>query len=135
MDGSAISLSHMKTPITALLATTLITFTASASQQLLLESTVTENHAKGDPELISVPRITVESGKPANIQVGNLGYTLIPTLHYDGMVDIRVVMTDHKDGKVQKIASPRLTTKLGEVAVVQIGQKTSRQPSRPRHHW
>ena len=112
----------MKTTITTLLATIVITLTASASPALLVETTITEHHAKGGKDVLMAPRITVESGKQATIQVGKLEYAVTPTLLDDGTVDLRATVTERDGKKADKLAAPRIKAKLGQVAEIQIGQ-------------
>lgn len=113
------STTQMKTAINALLATIAIALTASASPELVLETTITEHHAPGGKTVMSAPRIKIESGKQATAQVGNVECTFTPTLKIDGTVDFRAVFTKHK---ADKIAAPCITAKLGQVVEIQIGQ-------------
>lgn len=90
----------MKTTINTLLATILITLTASASPALLVETTITEHHAKG----------------------GKLEYAVTPTLLDDGTVDLRAVLTERDGKNADRLAAPQIKSKLGQVAEIQIGQ-------------
>jgi len=112
----------MKTTIITLLATIVITLTASASPALLVETTITEHHAKDGKDVLLAPSITVESGKQASIQVGKLEYAVTPTLLNDGTVDLRAILTKHDGKKADKLAAPRIKAQLGQVAEIQIGQ-------------
>ena len=112
----------MKTTISTLLASILITLSASASPALLVETTITEHHAKGGKDVLAAPSITVESGKQATIQVGKLEYAITPTLLDDGTVDLRAILTERDGKKADKLAAPRIKAKLGLVAEIQIGQ-------------
>jgi type II secretory pathway component GspD/PulD (secretin) len=112
----------MKTAINTLLATIVITLTASASPALLVETTITEHHAKGGKDVLMAPRITVESGKQATIQVGKLEYAITATLLDGGTVDLRAILTERDGKNADKLAAPRITAKLGQVAEIQIGQ-------------
>ena len=112
----------MKTTINTLLATIVITLTASASPALLVETTITEHHAKGGKDVLMAPRITVESGKQATIQVGKLEYAITATLLDGGTVDLRAILTERDGKKADKLAASRITAKLGQVAEIQIGQ-------------
>ena len=62
----------MKTTVTSLLATIAMAFTASAAPTLLVETTITENHANGGPDVLKAPAISVESGKQATVKIGKL---------------------------------------------------------------
>ena len=112
----------MKTSINTLLATIAIALTASASPTLLVETTITEHHAKGGKDVLAAPRITVESGKQAIIQVGKLEYAITPTLLDDGTVDLRAILTERDGEKADELAAPRIKAELGQVAEIQIGQ-------------
>lgn len=112
----------MKTTLNTFLATILITLTASASPPLLVETTITEHHAKGGKDVLGAPRIIVESGKQAGIQVGKLEYTVTPTLLDDGTVDLRAILTERDGKKAHKLLAPHINAKLGEVAEIQVGQ-------------
>jgi hypothetical protein len=114
----------MKTTVTSLLATIAMAFTASASPSLLVETTITENHAKGGKDVLAAPSITVESGKQASIQVGKLEYAVTPTLLDNGTVDLRAVLTERDGEKVDRLAAPQIKAKLGKVAEIQIGDLT-----------
>jgi type II secretory pathway component GspD/PulD (secretin) len=112
----------MKTTINTLFATILITLTASASPALLVETTITEHHAKGGKDVLAAPSITVESGKQAIIQVGKLEYAVTPTLLDDGTVDLRAVLTERDGKNADRLAAPQIKSELGQVAEIQIGQ-------------
>jgi hypothetical protein len=114
----------MKTAIIALLSTIVASVTASASQALLVETTITEQHAKGGPDVLSAPSIKVESGKQATVTIGNLEYAVTPTLLDDGIVDISAILTERHGEKSDKLAAPHIKAKLGEAAKIQIGQLT-----------
>jgi hypothetical protein len=113
----------MKTAITTLLTTIAMTLSASASPALLVETTITEQHTNGNrgKDVLAAPRITVESGKKATIRVGKLEYTVTPTLLDDGTVELRAVLTEHNAKKADKLAEPRITAKLGQIAEIQVG--------------
>lgn len=112
----------MKTAITTLLATILIAFTASASPALLVETTISEHNTKGGKDVLVAPRVTVESGKQAIIQVGKLEYAVTPTLLDNGTVELRATLTERDGKKADQLAVPRITAKLDQVAEIQIGQ-------------
>ena len=112
----------MKTAINTLLATIVITVTASASPALLVETTITKHHTKGGKDVLTTPHITVESGKQAIIQVGKLEYAVTPTLLDDGTVDLRAILTERNGKKADVLAAPRINAKLGQVAEMQTGQ-------------
>ena len=114
----------MKAAIIALLSTVVASVTACASKALLVETTITEQHAQGGPDMLWAPSITVESGKQAIIQVGNLDYAVTPTLFDDGTVVISAILTQHNGEKFDKLAAPPVKAKLGEAAEIQIGQQT-----------
>jgi hypothetical protein len=111
----------MKTTVTSLLATIAIAFTASAAPTLLVETTITENHANGGKDVLAAPSITVESGKQAIIQVGKLEYAVTPTLLDNGTVDLRAVLTERDGEKADRLAAPQIKAKLGKVAEIRIG--------------
>lgn len=112
----------MKTAIIALLSTIVAVVTASASQALLVQTTIIKHDDKGRPDVCSAPSITVESGKQAIIQVGKLEYAVTPTLLDDGTVDISAILTERDGKRSDELAAPRIKTKLGEAAQIQIGQ-------------
>ena len=114
----------MKTAIIALLSTIVASVTASASQALLVETTITEQHANGGPDVLAVPSITVESGKQSTVKIGKLEYAVTPTLLDDGTVDISAILTKRDGEKSDKLAAPRIKAKLGEAAKIHIGQLT-----------
>ena len=111
----------MKKTINTLLATIVITLTASAAPVLLVETTISEHHAKGGKDVLLAPRIIVESGKQASIQVDKLEYTIIPTLLDDGTVDLRAALTKQNGKQADKLAAPRIKAKLNQAATIQIG--------------
>ena len=112
----------MKTTIITLLATIVITLTASASPALLVETTITEHHANGGKDVLLAPSITVESGKQASMQVGKFDYAVTPNLLNDGTVDLRAILTKHNGMKTDMLATPSIKAQLGEVAEIQIDQ-------------
>ena len=112
----------MKTTINTLLATIVITLTVSASSALLVETTITEHHAKGGKDVLLAPRMIVESGKQASIQVNKLEYTIIPTLLDDGTVDLRTTLTKQNGKQADKLAAPRIKAKLNQAVTIQIGE-------------
>jgi hypothetical protein len=114
----------MKTAIIALLSTIVASVTASASQALLVQTTIIEHDDKGRTEVLSAPSITIESGKRAVVQIGKLEYAVTPTLLDDGTVDISAILTEREGEKSDKLAAPRIKTKLGEAAQIEIGQYT-----------
>jgi hypothetical protein len=118
----------MKTSIIALIATIVSAVTACASPALLVETTITEQHAKGGPDVLSAPSIKVESGEQATVQIGirdhEIVYAVTPTLLDDGTVDISAILTKRDGEKSDKLAAPRIKAKLGEAAEIQIGQQT-----------
>ncbi|MEP6671938.1 MAG: hypothetical protein ABJF10_22440 [Chthoniobacter sp.] len=115
----------MKTTIHTLLATIAISLTASASPALLVEITTAEHHAnvvnvvKG---VLTIPSVTVESGKQTTIQIGKLEYAVTPTLLDDGTVDLSATVTQGDDKKAEKLVVPSVKTKLGNGVDIQIGQ-------------
>jgi len=109
----------MKTTMNTLFATAAIALVASASPELVLETTIAEHHAQGGKGVLSAPRIKIESGKQALVQVGKVECAFTPTLKNDGTVDLRAVFTEHK---ADKLAAPCITAKLGQVVEIQIGQ-------------
>jgi len=111
----------MKTTINALLATIAISLTASASPALLLEITFTE-HADAGKDVLATS-CTLESGKQVVIQIGKFEYGVTPTLLDDGAVDLRTTVTPAGDKKAEKLVVPTITTKLENVAEIQIGQR------------
>jgi hypothetical protein len=112
----------MKTTINTLLATIVVTLTASASPALLVETTITEHHAKGGKDVLMAPRLTVESGKQASIQAGKLEYAVTATLLSDGTVDLSTTLTERDGKKADKLTAPRIIAKPGQVAKIEIGQ-------------
>lgn len=114
----------MKTSVTSLLATIAMAFTASAAPTLLVETTITERHASGGPDVLKAPAISVESGKQASVEIGKLEYAVTPTLIDDGTIKLRVVLTERDGEKPDRLAAPQIKANLGEVAEVRIGDLT-----------
>ncbi|MEI6491485.1 MAG: hypothetical protein WCO94_02970 [Verrucomicrobiota bacterium] len=114
----------MKTTITTLIASIAVTLAASASPTLLVETTITEQHATGGPDVMKVPRISVESGKQAIVQIGKLEYAVTPTLLADSTVDVRAILTQRSGEQADVLAAPGINTKIGQAAEVKIGKLT-----------
>jgi hypothetical protein len=114
----------MKTTITTLLAAIAIPLAVSASPALILETTITENHATGGPDVMKVPQISPESGKQAVVKVGKLEYAVTPTLLDDGTVDLRAVLTERHGDKADVLTAPAIKVKIGQVGEVKIGELT-----------
>lgn len=112
----------MKTVTLALFASLAIAFTASASPELLVETTITQNHAEGGPDVLKAPNIKVKSGEPTVVVVGQLEYTVTPTLKEDGKVEVRAVVIEHKSDQADQLAAPLITTKLGQTAETKVGE-------------
>ena len=111
----------MKITISILLATLVITFTAFAAPVLLVKTTITENHANGDKDVLEAPWLTVESGKKATIPVGKFEYTVTPTLLKDGYVDLFVILNGDNGNEAVHL-NTHITAKLGQVAVMGTGK-------------
>lgn len=112
----------MKIMIKSLLATLVITLTAFASPALLVETTITQYDSKGGKEILMTPRIIVASGNEATMQVGNLGYTIVPTLHEDGSVELCSTLFEGEGKKSVVLAAPRIKARLEQNARIQIGK-------------
>lgn len=114
----------MKATIAALVASIAVPFLASASPLLLLETTITEHHESGGPDVMKVPQISTESGKQAVIQVGTLEYAVTPVLLDDGTVDFRAVVTVRHGDESDVLAAPAIKAKIDQVAEIRIGDLT-----------
>ena len=93
----------------------------AAPANLLVETTITEHHETGGPDVLKVPNIYTESGKQAVVQVGKLEYTVTPALLDDGTIDLRAVLTERNGDKADVLAAPTIKTKIGQVAEIRIG--------------
>jgi hypothetical protein len=111
----------MKITLHALFALLTIVLSASAGPTLLLETTITRDHAKGGKDVLTAPRIAVENGNQAMVRVGKLEYAVTPTLLDDGTVELRAVITEHHGNKAYKLATPHIKSKLNQVAEIQVG--------------
>lgn len=112
----------MKTTISTLLTSILITLTASAAPTLFVETSITQLNAKGVKEVLAAPSVAVESGKLATIQVAKLEYSITPTLLGNGTVDLRAVLTERNGEKKDQLASLRMNVGVGKVAEIKVGQ-------------
>lgn len=112
----------MKIFTLVLFATLAIAFTASASPELLVETTLTQNHAEGGPDVLKGPSIKVKSGEPAVVVVGGLEYTVTPTLKEDGKIEVRAAVIKRKGDQADQFAAPLITTELGQTAEVKVGE-------------
>lgn len=112
----------MKTSITTLLASLVISLSASAAPHLLIETTISKHKANGDKELLGQPSVIIESGNQGSIESGKLKYALTPTLDANGTVEIEAVITERNGEKVRTIAKPRMIVELGKVAEIKVGE-------------
>jgi hypothetical protein len=108
----------MKTTINTLLAIIAMSLTASAAPALLVETTISDHQANGGKEVLTVPSVTVESGKEVTIQAGQFEFGVTPTLLDDGNVDISTTIKADKPGVIS------MKGKLGNVAEIRIAQTT-----------
>ena len=110
----------MKTSIfSTLLFTFLFALTAVAAPPLLIETTITGMH---DKDVLSVPSITVESGREALIQVNGIEYAITATLGERGLVGLRATLAQPDSKKTERLSLPQIDTKLGEAAEFAVGQ-------------
>ena len=93
----------------------------AAPTNLFVETTITEHHEAGGPDVLKVPHIYTESGKQAVVQVGKLEYAVTPSLLDDGTIDLRAVLTERNGDKADVLAAPTIKTKIGQVAEIRIG--------------
>lgn len=114
------TMNPMKTATTTLIAATFC-FSALAKPNLVVETSVTEARSQGGPDVLVVPKIVVESGKHAMVRVGKMEWELTPTLREDGVVEIQVNWTEHDGRESDRLAAPRVKTKVGEVAEIEVG--------------
>lgn len=112
----------MKIFTLALFASLAVAFTASASPELIVETTITQNHAQGGPDVLKGPNIKVKSGEPAVVVVGGLEYTVTPTMKEDGSVEVRLVLIKRKGDQADQFVAPLTTTKLGQTAEFTVGE-------------
>jgi hypothetical protein len=116
----------MKIVTLALFASLAMAFTASASPELLVETTITQNHAEGGLSVEgskhqSQTNVKVKSGESVVVVVGQLECTVTPTLKEDGNVEVRAVFIERKGDQADQLAAPLITTKLGQTAEVKVG--------------
>jgi hypothetical protein len=111
----------MKSLLNPIVAGMLLALPAVASQQLLLETTLSKHDAKGGSEVLGKPSVVVESGREGCIEQGPYRCSLTPTLRADGTVDIRVVITRRDGEEVRTVATPRMIVALDKLAEVRIG--------------
>lgn len=107
----------MKTTFTALLFSILSTLAASAAPLLLVDTVVTDGG-----EVLSRPKLMVESGKEAAIAVGTLKLTTVATLLKDRTVELRTTLSEPRGKKTDVLTAPRVVAKLGQRAEVQVGK-------------
>jgi hypothetical protein len=117
----------MKIFTLVLFATLAIAFTASASPELLVETTITQNHAEGGLSVEgsthqSQTNVKVKSGESVVVVVGGLEYTVTPTLKEDGKVEVRAVVIKRKGDQADQFAAPLITTTLGQTAETKVGE-------------
>jgi len=114
----------MKTTITALLAAIAIPLAAFASPTLILETTITEHHATGGPDVMKAPQISTESGKQVVIKVGKFEYAVTPALLDDGTVELHAVLTERNGDKADVLTAPAIKAIVGQAAEIKIGDLT-----------
>lgn len=112
----------MRTISFTLFACLAIVLNASASPELLVETTITQNHTEGGPDVLKGPNIKVKSGEPAVVVVGQLEYTVTPTLKEDGEVEVWTVLSKPEGDQRGQIAGSLKTTQLGQTYEFKIGQ-------------
>ena len=114
----------MKSIIVTFITSIIVTLTASAAVQVLIETSIAKKNADGAKELLSKPSVIVESGKQAFIKLGKIEYAITPTVLPNGTVDIETVITEHDGKKAVVLAKPKVIVELGEE-----GEITSEQLS------
>jgi hypothetical protein len=114
----------MKTTITALLSAIAIPLAAPASPSLILETTITEHHATGGPDVMKAPQISTESGKQAVIKIGKYEYAVTPDLRDDGTVELHTVLTERNGDKADVLTAPTIKAVIGQAAEIKIGDLT-----------
>lgn len=72
-------------------------FTVLTSSALLAQAPATGQPDKSGKDVLSVPAITVASGKQAIIQVNGIEYAITPTILEGGLVQVRAVLTARSD--------------------------------------
>jgi len=112
----------MKLTIKILLASLTLGSSGFAAPTLLLETTITEHRAARDKIVLAAPRVVIESGRQAVVEVNKLEYAVTPTLLDNGTVEIRATLTDRTGGEVKRLAAPRIKTQLDHIAEIQVGQ-------------
>ena len=117
----------MKTLATSFLAFLVMTGNALAAPTFVIETKITVPNPRGGNDVVT-PRILVESGKPAIIEIGNLKYAMTPTAMNNGTVEVRAIITQRNPGNQNEtvIAQPRLIVPLGDFAEVKVGQHVLR---------
>lgn len=120
----------MKQPISTLVTFAFMSLSAWAAPMLCIETSLSDHDAQGEPSVLAKPRVIVESGKRASIRFGNLEYSLTPTLHDRGTVEIETVITEHTGEKARTLSKPRVVVELGKSGEIRFGQRTlTLQPS------
>ena len=108
----------MKTIAITLLIATAFSLTAHATvPRPLVDMILLEHSAAGDKHLWDATVFT-ESGKQTTAKNGKFEYKLTPTVHDDGTVDVRVVLTERDGGDAHEIVNQRIKAKLGHTTEV-----------------
>lgn len=104
-------------------------FSASAANGIKLQMALTLNGKTIYPELVALPGETatiVERGDSGS----GLEISVRPTLGYlersAKQVELAFIISRVEQGRKEKIASPRVITRLGEIAVLQQNKERSR---------
>lgn len=112
----------MKSFISTLIASIVISLSASGAPLLLIETTISKHNVKGGKELLSKPSVILESGNQGSIESGKHNYSLTPILLANGKVEIQAVITERNGEKTRTIAKPRKIVELGKVISIRIGK-------------
>jgi hypothetical protein len=92
---------------------------ASAADLVRIQATIRQ---RGQGNLPAAPGVTVESGKQATIQTGQLLLAMTPTAQQDGTVTIALTVTEiPSSGEPIILGQPLVHVGAGRTAMVQIG--------------
>lgn len=93
---------------------------AAAEQALQLEAKIMQLQADGTSSTLAVPRVVVESGKLATIEVGALRCDLTAKLVAPGQVEIEMKLAEVDGKNTRLLMAPRLVTRLNQSAEIQV---------------
>lgn len=116
----------MKSAITFALVTISVTQAAMAAPALVLDTSISVEQVPNSLAVLASPRITVESGKQATVQLADKEFSVTPKLLDDGQVEFQVIWSEAIGQQTRIVASPRLVTLLGKEAELRVGKTAFR---------